>query len=252
MDRNSERPGLDHGSLRSQWRDLTMRDVWRHPGDWAHPAADAFVEALESGQDPLASAERLGAVRARSGTGITEAIDDVACLYRVLGAEPPLDVVRAVSAGWVSERENSPAQRTCIEPVSGLFSSEYLSARLRETYNDAICAGTSAAVTHGLLMIDVGLSAPSLHVVFKRAALVGTLLRNMFGDGFPMANLTNGIFAVLLPRDEQLGHRIGTVRRGLELAGQPEGFLRVPPRLWIEPLPSSVEDCSRIFDELGR
>ncbi len=252
MKHTEAHPVLVHANLHDQWKHLSMLTAWCSPGGWDHPAVHAVVEALETGRDPVHAIQRLGIARAETGCSIGEAFDDLACLFRTLGTEPPAAALRSLSSGWVWQREEHPEAHGFIEPVSGLFTENYLAARLRETYNTAQFAGTHAARTHGLLMIDVSLGADEPAHRFKRAAIVGDLLRNLFGDGHPAANLTNGLFTVLLPRDEQLGERIAHVRRAFEIAATEPTVLRTPPRLWVESLPESAVDVPLTLTEIRR
>lgn len=252
MKHSDTHPVLAFTNLHEHWRHLSMLTAWCHPDDWEHPAVTAVVEALESGAEPVHAIRRLGAARAATGCGIDEAMDDLICLYRALGTQPPTNAMRALSAGWVSHREEEPSMHRFIEPVSGLFTEGYLAARLRETYNEAIFAGTHAARTHGLLMVDVNVGDGQIEQRFKRATIVGSLLRNLFGDGHPVANLSNGLFTVLLPRDERLGDRIAHVRRAFDIAVGAPDVLRTPPRLWVESLPESVADLSLMLTEVRR
>ena len=237
------------------WRDLTMRTVWRYPDDWHHPAVDALVEALDTGIDPLPAARRLGAGRAQAGTGIDETIDDLACAYESIGTQAPVDVVRAVACGWVTAREAHPAHSPLIRPVSGLPTAGYLAIRLRETYGLAARAGVAAPDTHCLLIIDVALYPDDVVSQFKRASAMGVLLRTMFGEGHPSADLMDGLYAVLLERDSDLGTRIARIRQGV-LSATAEipsvSALRQPPSLWVQQLPQASDDCSLVLDDIRR
>ena len=237
------------------WRDLSMLRVWRHPDDWHHPSVDALVEALESGLDPLAAARRLGASRAQGGTGIDETIDDLACAYEAIGAQVPIDVMRAIACGWVTEREGHPVHTSFIRPVAGLHSAEYLEIRLRETFNDAARAGLGASTTHCLVVIDVALEACDVISRFKRTSAMGTILRSLYGDGHPMAMLCDGLFAVLLRRDADLGSQISNIRqRIVEAASHVPGAsaLRQPPTLWVQQLPQSSDDLALVLSDIHR
>ena len=237
------------------WRDRTMLTVWRHPDDWHHPAVDALVEALETGIDPLAAARRLGASRAQGGTGIDETIDDLSCAYEAIGAQAPIDVVRAIACGWVTEREAHPDHTAFIRPIAGLHSAEYLGIRLRETYNDAAKAGLAASSTHCLVVIDVALDECDTITRFKRTSAMGTILRSLFGDGHPMAMLSDGLFAVLVCRDAELGAQITTIRQHIvDAASEVPGAsaLRQPPTLWVQQLPQSSDDLALVLSDIYR
>ena len=233
-----------------------MESVWLRPADWYHPAVDALVESVLADSAPAAAAQRLGDVRARAGVGIGEAIDDLACLYRSLGrAEPPLVAVRALCAGWAAAQAAEVVLDHCVDPESGLATREYLVVRLAETYGTAARAGTSADRTHTLLLVDVATGFPSPWERMARSAAVGGALSATFGDGHPMASLGGGFFAVLVGRDEDLGAAVRTLRdrmaaeaRELEIPD----LVRTPPRLWIEPLPTTHERAAELLEEIRR
>src|SRR5213080_4086123 len=88
-------------ALRSGWQRLSAEASWAHPADWWDPAVDALAETVADGRDATVPAELLGAVRAQAGVGLAEALDDLAALYAVVGADaPPFEVVRSYTAGW--------------------------------------------------------------------------------------------------------------------------------------------------------
>src|SRR5665647_2151967 len=72
-----------------------------------------------------------------AGVGVAETLDDVGVLFRLVGRDPSLDVVRSLCEGWVSALESAPIQATCVDPESGLPTLEYLAVRLGETYGAA-------------------------------------------------------------------------------------------------------------------
>ena len=142
-------------TLREQWRIETVDSVWLRPGDWYHPAVDALAEALSAGANACAAAGRLGEVRGAAGVGIAETLDDVGVLFRIIGRDPGLDVVRALCEGWAGAIESAPVQVACMDPESGLPTAEYLGVRLGETYGAAGKHAHYAFHTHCLVLIDV-------------------------------------------------------------------------------------------------
>ena len=230
--------------------------MWLRPADWYHPAVDALVEAVLAGSDPCGAAERLGEVRGRDGVGITEAIDDLACLFRSAGVlQPPLAAVRALCAGWADAQAGPPSLGSCIDPESGLPTLDFLSTRLAETYGVAQRAGSCAQTSHLLLLVDVAAAEVSPWTRMARSAAVGAALRKAFGDGHPMATLGGGLFAVLTGRGGGLGADVRGVRA--HVAHQARlldvgDLVRQPPRIWVEPLPGSHERAVQLLAELSR
>lgn len=231
--------------LLQTWRDLSVGTSWRNAGDWPHPAAEAFAEALVTGCDPLPRAARLGSARAVQGVGIGETLEDLAHAYAVLGTTPPPDVTRAAAMGWVEVLETAAVQPVLVDPLSGLFTLEYLRARVRETYLQP--------EPWALLVVDVGLTGLRAPERFERAAAVGDSLTAVFGPGHPMANVDDGLFVVLVRRDEQLGDRIDEVRRRVvPFAGESRQarVMRNPAHVWIEQLPGAVADVPDLLGSL--
>ncbi|WP_298455089.1 hypothetical protein [uncultured Cellulomonas sp.] len=242
--------------VRERWQSSSVASVWLRPADWYHPAVDALVEAVLDGSDPVPAAERLGAARAAAGVGISETIDDLACLFRALGDDaPPLELVRAVCEGWAADHAAAPALTHCIDPDSGLPTAEYLGVRLGETYGSAQRAGARATETHALLVVDVEAQplAPWSRIV--RSAIVGEGLTLLYGEGYPMAALGRGVFAVLVERASDLGPQALELRTRLAEHARSHGaqdLVRQPPRVWLEPLPDSRTRAVELLEHLGR
>jgi len=252
------RPGLSAlpPSLRESWRHQSEESVWLRPSDWYHPAVDALVEAVLAGADASIAAERLGTARGFDGVGISETIDDLACLYRSTGpAEPPLAVVRALCEGWAEAQAGVPSSGSCVDPESGLPTREFLGTRLAETYGVAGREKSAAGQTHCLLLVDVAAVEVSPWTRMARSAAVGAALRDACGAGHPMATLGGGLFAILTERGPSLGAQVRAVRAHVAHQAdllQVEDLLRQPPRLWVEALPVTHERAVQLLTELSR
>lgn len=242
-------------TLRERWRQSSAETVWLRPGDWYHPAVDALTEALCERREVTPAAERLGRVRAETGVGIGEAIDDVVCLYRELELEPDLEPLRAVAVGWAEGYEASPVAPEVLDPESGLATTPYLVQRLRETYGAAERAGVEASSTHGLLVVDVALQELTGWQRFARSAAMGRALTHTFGDGHPMASLGNGLFVVLDEHGTDDDTLRTVLRHNIERTGLALGvtaILRRPPRVWLEPLPRTHSAAVGLLSVLQR
>jgi len=242
--------------LREQWRSVSAESVWLRPADWYHPAVDAIVEAILTGVDPAPAAARLGSARGESGVGIAEAIDDLGCLYRSLGRpETPLGPVRALCEGWAAAQEATPVHAQCIDPETGLPTTEYLRVRLAETYGLAARAGTSPGRTHGLLLIDVAVAPLDPWSRIARSAVVGQALDLEYGAGHPMASLGDGVFAVLVERKPSLGEDVSVLRDHLAAHAERlrvDSLVRLPPHIWLEPLPETHAGALELLSHVGR
>ncbi len=242
-------------TLREQWRARTVEQVWLRPGDWYHPAVDAFTEALASGACTAAAAARLGEVRGAAGVGIAETLDDVRLVYEILGREPGMDVVRALCEGWSGAVESLPVQVSCIDPESGLPTLEYLGVRMGETYGAARRYGHQAHVSHCLVLVDVATEDLPPWRRMARSAAMGRALSSALPAGHPMAALGGGAFAVLIARDGDLGEAVRRMRDQVNDHAarlQIADLLRQPPRIWIEPLPETHEQSVDLLHQLRR
>jgi hypothetical protein len=236
--------------LRDRWRDESLAAVWLHDGDWYHPAVDALVEGIVEQRDVTGAAERLGRARAQLGVGIGEAMDDITCLYAVNGADAEPQVLRAVSVGWVVGNETAPAPVGLVDPWSGLPTLDYLLLRLRETYGEAARQGEDVTTTDALVVVDVAVTQLTSFQRLARAAAMGKVMIDAFGDGHPMAVAAPGVYAALVPRDGELGDRVRELRAAVDRAAEERGVsavVRRPPRVWVEGLPPSVDDVPALL-----
>lgn len=242
--------------LLQRWRSVSVDTVWRRPGDWYTPAVEAVADALATGRDTAPAAFHLGQERSAAGVGITEAIDDVAVLYRAAGFDSaPIHTIRALCEGWTAGDPPTLNVPTMTDAESGLGTAEYLSHRLAELYGTAQRTGTSVHDTHALVMVDVSVEGGNPWQRIARNGAVGAALTSAYGEGHPMARMGDGLYAVLVERGEALGQGIAALRE--RLAQQAEvlkssDFMRQPPRVWIESLPDSRQYATALVDSLKR
>ena len=242
-------------AVRERWRAASLSEVWLRPGDWYHPAVDAVVEAMEDGRTPEAAAQRLGSARSAAGVGIGETIDDFVCLYRAVGSPPDPEVLRALALGWVQGREKLPVLSGVRDPATGLPTSDYLGERLRETYGAASGAAASVPMTHCLVVIDVAVDGLDAWQRMARSAAVGRTLDQIFGEGHPMAAMSDGVFAVLCERGEAIAQLAQSLRRVIEKNAEILGLgeaLRRPTRVWVERLPDTHDGALLLLHNLVR
>ena len=71
---------------------------------------------------------------------------------------------------------------------SGLATTQYLTHRLRETYDQARRTGVPVTRSHGLLVVDVALDELSGWQRLARSAAMGRALTQTFGEGHPMVH----------------------------------------------------------------
>lgn len=238
------------------WESASIDSVWLRPGDWYTPAAEALVEALQAGLDTAPSAFRLGQARAKAGVGITESIDDMAVLFRSAGFQSaPIRSIRSLCEGW-TDGDAAPAVAPAMaDAESGLGTAEYLVQRLAEVYGAAERAGKHVGTTHALVVVDVAAADNDPWQRIARNAAVGHALKDAYGAGHPMARLSDGLYAVLVERDANLGAGIAQLRdhisdRAVEM--RVGNLMRQPPRVWIESLPDSHAYVSELLESVYR
>ena len=230
-------------TLVEEWRSASVESVWLRPGDWYTPAVDALVEAIEAGLDTAPSASRLGEARAAAGVGITEAIDDLAVVFRAAGcADTPIRAVRALCEGWTGGNPSQATAGSMTEPESGLGTAEYLGQRLVEVYGASRMRGDRVSETHALVIVDVSVVDSDVWQRIARNAAVGSALASAYGEGHPMAHISDGLYGVLVRRGPQLGSGIAALREQINERAHSMrvgNLTRQPPRVWVETLPDS-------------
>ncbi|MDR3068828.1 MAG: hypothetical protein LBU50_04920 [Cellulomonas sp.] len=152
-------PADQPAGLRDRWRAASLDSVWLRPGDWYHPAVEPLARAVATGVTALEAAEDLGRARADAGVGVGETIDDLTCLYQASGADPPLEVLRALATGWADGNAGLVVGGGTVDPTTGLPTGAYLDQRLAETYGAAERDGTQVRTTHALTVVDVAVDA---------------------------------------------------------------------------------------------
>ncbi|WP_448630951.1 hypothetical protein [Cellulomonas soli] len=254
-DKGTDEPLLPD-DLRELWRHESTRSTWLRPGDWYHPAVDALASAVLEQRDPTAAAHGLGHARGYDGVGITEALDDLACLYRSTGrAEPPHTVVVTFCAGWADAQAAGSVPATCLDAESGLPTSDYLSVRLAEAYLVAARTGRPVQDDHGLILVDVATGELHPFLRMARAAAVGAALLETYGHGHPMATLGGGAFAVLVRHDgtgADLRRLREQVERHCDALGLGADVLRTPARIWQRALPDTHDEAVQALTRAGR
>lgn len=243
-------------ALLHTWQAASIDTVWLRPGDWYTPATEALVEALEARLDTAPAAFRLGQARSEAGVGITEAIDDMAVLFRSAGYESaPIRSIRALCEGWTQGSVAAPTAPQMADPESGLGTAEYLTQRLAEVYGVASRKGTTVTATHALVIIDVSVLDSDPWQRMARNAAVGQALNAAYGDGYPMARLGDGLYAVLVERGTSLGRGIALLRDHIwerAVTMRVGNLMRQPPRVWIESLPETHAYAHELIESMQR
>lgn len=256
MTSETHTPASGAPALLQRWEQASLDSVWLRPGDWYTPATEAVVEALQARLDTAPCAFRLGEARAAAGVGITEAIDDLAVLFRAAGYESaPIRSIRSLCEGWTAGTNPTMDAPTMTDAESGLGTCEYLIHRLAEVYGTADRKGWSVQNTHALVMVDVSVDNTDPWHRMSRNAAAGSALRGAYGEGHPMARMGDGLYAVLVERDHELGVGIANLRHHISHhanALKASNLMRQPPRVWIESLPQSHQYAVDLVESLQR
>ena len=252
----TSKASVEAADLLRAWESASVSSVWLRPGDWYTPAAEALVEALLQSLDTAPAAFRLGQARAAAGIGITESIDDMAVLFRAAGFQAaPIRSIRSLCEGW-TERDTAPTVApTMTDAESGLGTPEYLVQRLAEVYGAAERSASKVPVTHALVLVDVSMADHDPWQRIARNAAVGAALKDSYGQGHPMARLSDGVYAVLVDRQPSLGEGLANLRdhiaeRSVEM--RVGNLMRQPPRVWVESLPDSHAYVQELLESVYR
>ena len=233
----------DPRRLRAAWRRQSLSAGWLAEDDWWTAAVDAVARAACRDGSLRQACAMLGRARAQAGVGITEAMTDVAALYRVLGAgTPPLDVITSLAEGWADAGLARMSDAACEDPLTGLVSFAYLRTRLREVYRDARQRGTRPQATHRLVVVEL----PRRPDPFRRISLVilvGHDLRAAFPGGDTLSLDRPGPAIALVQVTHELAARFTSLRRTIRAAlGTEVRMIRLPAR---------PEDAERLLDGLA-
>ncbi|HEY3503006.1 MAG TPA: hypothetical protein VGN37_09530 [Actinocatenispora sp.] len=243
--------GRGPDELRAAWRSEAAATGWSRPRDWWLPEVDELAATLcrtapgyPSG-GVLSCCARLGRARAEAGVGLTEALDDLAALYRLLpvGA-PPLPAVRAFVEAWADVWLRAVHDAGCVDPLTELASAAYLRTRLGELYRAADAAGWSVPDRYGLLVVGLDGTGGGWGLLVRRMSVAETL-RSVFRGGETLTALAHARIAVLAERagvDRTAAslRRILAGRRGVR-----------PARVWLADLPARAADVAALLTDLA-
>ncbi len=217
--------------------------------EWPCPAADDLAVRIVTGAEPRAALEALGTARAELGLSLPEALADLDSLVSTLSRPRRRRLVRAgpdrwVAHGWVEGFVAALGPSGCIDALTGLNTSDFLSVRVDQVYQHCSALGVPANDAYALVVIDVQ-AEPAPLVAAGRRVAVADCLRHWFRAGETLAvNGTNG-FVALTPRDPQLPSTVAQIRSSLA-AHLPTA----QPRAWIEPLPEHRTDTRALLVDL--
>jgi hypothetical protein len=216
---NVPKPTATTGSapfLADKWRAVALADGWLRPDDWYSTSVGAMAAALVAGEGVDEAASALGADRASRGVGISEALLDLAALYRAADAgEPPFTVAKAFVEEWTEITSATVLARGTTDPLTGLRTRDYLEARLKEVYGEQGETGVRASDAWRLITIE-GDPITGWRRVLRHCA-IARVLSEVLVAGQSNAILESGTFVSIVRASTVDEHAIRLRHRLLAL-----------------------------------
>jgi hypothetical protein len=211
------------------------------------PRFEAVGEALASGSGTSSACEAVGAVLARDGLSLAEALGLLAeTTALVRGDDPAFGEVCSLGIAWSEATLGYLHSVSCDDPLTGLASLAHLRSRVSEVYRGPDPSPRS----HALVVVadppspDAG-TADDVLSRSMRVAHLGDTARTVFPGPETIGHIAPGRVVVLAGRDERMARRVGLLRQMLD-----DG--RAGARVWVEGLPDSDEGAAALLDELTR
>ena len=200
----------------------------------------------QSSDDVVEVAREVGASAASRGVPLRTVFDRVERAHDAVDAEPSFAVVRAVAEAWADAAAFAHVDMSCENPLTSLAGVPHLHSRLFDVYRRAERDGGCGSDRHVLVVVELP-TAPVGHELESslRALDVAVLMRQVFTGDETIAQLTPRRFVVLADRahaDPLTIHTAASLlRRDLP---HDDG---VPPRLWVEELPSDTDEVLAVL-----
>lgn len=217
------------------------------------PRFEAVGETLASGSGTVAACEVAGALVARDGVALDEALDALATTSRLVrGTEPDFADTRALAVSWSDAVLAYLHGLSCEDPLTGLASLAHLRSRVADAYREQRVNGTPVPQSHALVVVAsppwpaTGAGPDDALTRAMRTARLGDTARTVFAGTETIGHVAPGRVVVLAGRDDRIARRVDLLRRMLH--GDADDLTRV----WIEGLPESDEAAGTLLDELAR
>jgi len=232
-----------------RWSERSRNDVGIDESEWPCPATEDIATRVVTGTETRTALEALGSARAELGLSLAETLADLDALATTLGTIRRRRLARAhadrwVARGWAEGFVAALGPAGCIDALTGLNTSDFLSVRVDQVYQHCAALEVAANDAYALVVIDVQ-AEPAPLVAAGRRVAVADCLRHWFRAGETLAvNGPHG-FVALTPRDPHLPSTVAQLRSSLAA--------HVPaadPRAWIEPLPRHRQDTRALLTDL--
>ncbi|MEG9226514.1 hypothetical protein [Aeromicrobium sp. Sec7.5] len=208
-------------------------------------ATAAFARAVLGDRESLVDvALVVGASAASHGISLVEAIETMADLSP--GREPPYVAVRSVVEAWTGSAPSPAADADCHDPLTALTSVPHLRTRLDDVYRQAGHRGWEPAVSHVLVVVELGRRGAHALEDDLWGLEVGHALAVAFPAHETVARLAPDRFTAFTHADDADAVGLAVLARLLRegLAGEPE------PRVWVERLPVDADAVTWLLSRL--
>ncbi|GAA1725638.1 hypothetical protein [Aeromicrobium alkaliterrae] len=208
-------------------------------------ATAAFARAVNSGRPSLVDvALEVGASAASQGVPLVEAMDAVADLSP--GREPPYVAVRSVAQAWMGSAPPPVTDADCHDPLTSLASVPHLRTRLDDVYRQAGHRGGEPAVSHALVVVELGSRGAHELEDALRGLEVAHALEVAFPAHETVARLAADRFTALTRSED--ADLLGLTVLGRLLF---EALTDAPePRVWVERLPRDPDAITWLLSRL--
>ena len=213
---------------------------------------EVVAEALRAGTSVVTASAEVGRGVARDGATLGEALAGLrATFLRVRNSAPDLESAEALATEWAEATLELGQRQSCEDPLTGFASLTHVRTRLGEEYRDAGRAGTSVALTHALVVVELGDRARSTvpeHELTRSFRLFRLCqsIRTAFGGGETIGRLGGRSAIVLVRRGVALHDYVRLLRGLLDEYRVGPGT----PRVRVERLPATFDSAIRLLVSL--
>jgi hypothetical protein len=231
------------------WRVSTLS-----PDDRVPAGFEALSDALDGAGLVSEVVAEIGRRGARDGEPIDDLLARLASTYEAAGgilAEPPFEVVRALTGAWADASLRYLHAVSCEDPLTGLASLAHVRTRILEIYREAARTGIPAPPNFALLVVELKWSGDEASPFDRLLRLVdiAEIIRTVYDGEETVGQLSGNRAVALVRRDARIGDSISGL---LGLLQEWQEQTTIGTRLWIEGLPASTDSVEVLLDELAR
>jgi hypothetical protein len=215
---------------------------------------EALSDALDGAGVVTEVVAEIGRRAARDGEPIDELLAGLASTYQSVGgvlAEPPFEVVRALTGAWADASLRYLHAVSCEDPLTGLASLAHVRTRILEIYRESGRTGTPTPPHYALLVVE--LKWPGQESLpfdrLLRLIDIAEIIRTVYDGEETVGQLSGNRAVAIVRRDERIGDSIAGL---LGLLQEWQDRTTIGTRLWIEGLPASSDAVEVLLDELAR